>query len=110
MQVCRSEGELRREKMAMRSSAGKRWTGDTRHRSSCALRAAASSDISGEMSIPREDWESLGCCMKESLSSSSPRSGEVEEEEELDPLELRCSRLERDIVAGAECLGAQEQK
>lgn len=50
------------------------------------------------MSIPREDCESLGCCMKESLSSSTPRSGDVEEDEELDRLDMRCSRRERDIL------------
>lgn len=50
--------------------------------------------------MPREDWESLGCSMKESLSSSStPRSGEVEEEEELEALLARCIRRERDMLA-----------
>ena len=84
MHVWRSAGELRREKMAINNSAGKRCTGDTRHRSSCSLLAAVSSELSGDMSIPSEDCESLECSMRESLSSSAPRSGEVEEEEEFE--------------------------
>jgi hypothetical protein len=40
--------------------------------------------------------------MKESLSSSAPRSGEVEEEELFEPLLMRCRRRERDMMA--DCL------
>ena len=83
----------------MRSSAGSRWTGDTRHRSSYSRRAESSCDLSGDMSMPRDDCESFGCSMKESLSSSTPRSGEVEEDEELDPLDRRCIRRDRDMFA-----------
>lgn len=40
--------------------------------------------------MPSEDCESLGWRVKESLSSSAPRSGEVEEEEEeMEPLDWR---------------------
>ena len=48
--------------------------------------------------MPNEDCESLACSMIESLSSSSPRSGEVEEEDELESLDMRCRRRERDIL------------
>jgi len=41
--------------------------------------------------------------MKESLSSSTPRSGEVEEDEELEPLDKRCRRRDRDMVAVFVC-------
>lgn len=37
--------------------------------------------------------------MKESLSSSAPRSGEVEEDEELEVLEARSILRDRDMVA-----------
>ena len=36
--------------------------------------------------------------MKESLSSSAPRSGEVEEDEELEALDARCIRRARDMI------------
>lgn len=48
-----------------------------------------------------EEAESFGCSMKESLSSSAPRSGEVEEDELEEMLERRCSLRDRampDIV------------
>ena len=48
--------------------------------------------------MPREDCESLAWSMKESLSSSAPRSGEVLEELELDALDMRCRRRERDML------------
>lgn len=38
--------------------------------------------------------------MKESLSSSAPRSGDVEEDEELEALDARCIRRARDMVVG----------
>lgn len=48
--------------------------------------------------MPSDDTESLACSMKESLSSSAPRSGEVEEEDELEPLDMRLRRRDRDMV------------
>lgn len=47
--------------------------------------------------MPNEDCESFACNMIESLSSSSPRSGEVEEEDEMEPLDMRWRRRERDM-------------
>ena len=95
----RSAGALIRENMLISNSAGSLWTGETRHSSSKSCRASTSSEVSGERSIPSEDAESLGCCVKESASSSVPRSGEVEEEEELEPLDMRWRRPLRDMLA-----------
>lgn len=59
--------------------------------------------MSGDISIPNEDCESLVCIiMKESPSSSTPRSGEVEEEEELEALDTRCRCRCRDSRAMVE--------
>ena len=41
--------------------------------------------------------------MKESLSSSAPRSGEVEEDEELEALLIRCIRRERAMTGDVCC-------
>jgi hypothetical protein len=94
----RSFGALRREKMWIKSSAGKRWTGDTRHRSSNSRWANSSCESSGGLSIPSEDCESFAWSMKESLSSSTPRSGDVEEEEFEEVLARRCIRRGRVAV------------
>lgn len=83
--------------MLISSSAGSRWTGETRHRSSYSRRMASDCDCSGDMSIPRDDCESFACIIKESLSSSIPRSGEVEAELLLE-LDTRCNRRERAMV------------
>lgn len=96
--ICRSREEVRRENMLIKISAGRRCTGDTRHRSSYSLRMASVCDSSGDMSPPSEDCESLAWIMKESLSSSASRSGDVEEELELDTLEARCCRRDRSIL------------
>ena len=53
----------------------------------------------------REDWESLACNMKESLSSSTPRSGEVEEEDDCEF--LRSTRLGRVVFDMVVCLFLQ---
>lgn len=98
MHICKSRGDVRRAKMLMSISAGRRWTGDTRHLSSYSLLIASVWDCSGDISIPSDDAESLAWSMKESLSSSTPRSGEVLEELELDALDMRCRRLERDML------------
>ena len=86
--------------MLINSSAGRRCTGETRHRSSYSRRAESDCESSRDVSIPSEDWESLACSMKESLSSSMPRSGEVDVEDVFESLlETRCSRpRERDMV------------
>jgi len=73
-------------KMAIISSAGKRLIGETRHRS--AISCASESLSSSGRDRASEDWESLSCNMRESLSSSMPLSGDVEAEEvEFAPLE-----------------------
>lgn len=104
MQCFKSPGEESLENMAIISSAGRREMGDTRHRSSMALRSASSSE-SGDMEGAREDCESLVWNMRESLSSSSsstPRSGEVEAEvSEREALTSRSARREREREAMA---------
>lgn len=50
------------------------------------------------MSAPSEDWESLTCSVKESLSSSAPRSGEVEEELLEEPVDVRWVRRARAMM------------
>lgn len=84
--------------MLISSSAGRRCTGDTRQRSSYSLRMAASWERSWEMSAPSEDCESLAWIMKESLSSSAPRSGDVDEELLEEPLDMRWARRRGAIV------------
>lgn len=51
------------------------------------------------MSAPSEDCESFAWIMKESLSSSGPRSGDVDEELEEEELDLRSRCRERDMIA-----------
>lgn len=46
----------------------------------------------------RDDCESFACNMKESLSSSTPRSGDVEDDDELEASERLCWRLARAMV------------
>lgn len=59
------------------SSAGRRDMGERRHLSSISRAYASSSEVEGAI----DDCESLACSMKESLSSSGQRSGEVEADE-----------------------------
>ena len=98
IQFRRSFGALSLAKILISNSAGRRATGDTRHLSSYSILAAAFCDVSEDISTPNEEAESLGCSMKESLSSSALRSGEVDDEEELDALDMRRRFLERDMV------------
>lgn len=85
--------------MLMSSSAGSLCTGDTRHRSSYSRRMAASYERSADTSAPSDDCESFGWIMKESLSSSGPRSGEVEVELDEDELDRRSNCRDRDMAA-----------
>lgn len=99
MQFLRSAGEESLAKTAIMSSAGRREMGETRFCSSMARRRASSSE-SGGMDGAREESESLDCSMSESLSSSKPRSGEVEaDESERSVLASRWRRRERDMLA-----------
>lgn len=104
MQFFRSPGEESLANMEIMSSAGRRETGDRRHRSSIARRSASSSE-SGDTEGAREDCESLPWYMRESLSSSSgPRSGEVEAEvSEREALTSRSWRRERAMVVCGGC-------
>jgi hypothetical protein len=79
MQFFKSAVEPSFWKIAIMSSAGSRLMGDTLHLS--AISRASESLISSGMDSAKEDWESLSCNIKESLSSSMPRSGEVDAEE-----------------------------
>lgn len=100
MQCLRSAGEESLANMEISNSAGRREMGDTRHRSSMALRRASWSE-SGETEGAREDCESLAWNMSESLSSSStPRSGDVDAEvSEREALTSRSARREREREA-----------
>ena len=89
MQFFKSPGEDSFANIAIISSAGKRQIGDTRHLSSISrlpILSVKSEDTEGAS----DDCESFAWSMKESLSSSTPRSGDVEaDESEFEPLRDR---------------------
>lgn len=101
MHDCKSLVEERREKIWMSNSAGRRQTGERRHRSSYS----ALLSWSGRMEGASDEAESFAWSMNESLSSSAPRSGEVEDEEEMEASELRCCRLARAMVDNPKGIG-----
>lgn len=97
MQFLRSEVEDNLANMEIISSAGRREMGDMRQRSSNS-RCKASWSSSGEADGASDESESFSWSMKESLSSSTPRSGEVDADvSDRLPLE-RSMFLERAIV------------
>jgi hypothetical protein len=99
IQFLRSAGEDSFAKTAIISSAGRRDMGETRFCSSMARRRASSSE-SGETEGASEERESLEFSMIESLSSSKPRSGEVDaEESDREALVSRSCLRERDMAA-----------
>lgn len=86
MQVLKSAVEPSFEKMVMRISGGKRLIGERY----LSLSLVGETAMSRKVDTPIDDWESLACNMKKSLSSKSALSGELaEEDSEAGSLETR---------------------
>ena len=84
--------------IAIRISAGKHDIGDSRRRSARSLTVSSFSET-GPTEAVSDDCESFPTSVKESLSSSTPLSGDVDEDEsDPDPLDSLCLRRERNMV------------